>query len=409
MATTTVNSDMVRSAISQVFGILDSLQAHLDIEQGAKPSQFIGAPQENSQNSVNSGSAMDKNIYTQKCKALDELSHKYAAKCKDYDQLLLKYKQLQSRGQEKSTVWAGTKTSRQQVPGKVYTFEDFDELEKKMSPQYNGSRAKRTNAGMLVSPTRAGPGVTGQRSVASSITPTKRARKEPAGLRKLNLLSSPPLFGNNNIFGAPTVVREHQMTSPVQPRTTASRAQTEAALAATGVKYSSQETRLDFSDMDIPNEAVVELCPATDDEEDGRIAADEMDDANRWQEVIEQPEQGHEKKTEAWVSEVRSERLQRILDAIGDCEECRAFYSMPGLALPKRDPSTLCIHRKNKGKTPISLSTPASAPEKAHRAGTNMHAPKSEQRPSTPEHFWDIDYFPAIRTAGPEVLRKSKG
>ncbi|KAJ2082256.1 hypothetical protein H4R24_001702 [Coemansia sp. RSA 988] len=398
MATTAVSSDMVRSAISQVFGILD----------GAKVSQFKGAAQENSQESVNGSSgAMDRSIYTQKCKALDELSHKYTAKCKEYDQLLSKYKQLQSRGQESSTVWAGTKTSRQQTPSKVYTFEDFDELEKKMSPQYSGGRAKRTNAGVLVSPTRAGPAVTGQRTAASSITPTKRARKEPNGFRKLNLLSSPPLFANNGAFGAPTANREHQMTSPVLPMTSEPRAL--AAVAATGVKYSSQETRLDFSDMDIPTDAVVELCPATDDEEDGKANMDVMDNADRWQELVEQPEQEHQKSTETWVSSVRSEMLQRILEAIGDCEECRAFYSMPGLALPKRDPSTLCIHRKNKGKTPIPLSTPASAPEKAHASGTSIQAPRSEQRPSTPEHFWDIDYFPAIRTAGPEVLRKNKG
>ncbi|KAJ2798634.1 hypothetical protein H4R20_004751, partial [Coemansia guatemalensis] len=377
----------------------------------AKLSQFKGAAQENSQDSVNGGggnSAMDRSRYTLKCKALDELTHKYAAKCKEYDQLLSKYKQLQSRGQEQSTVWAGTKTARQQVPGKVYTFDDFDELEKKMSPQYSGGRAKRTNTGLLVSPTRAGPAVTAQRTAASSITPTKRARKEPSGFRKLNLLSSPPLFANNGAFGAPTVTREHQMASPIPPRTIAPRAPTEAAAAA-GVKYSSQETRLDFSDMDIPNDAVVELCPATDDEEDGKVDMDDMSDADRWQGIIEQPEQGHQKSTEAWVAGVRGERLQRILDAIGDCEECRAFYSMPGLALPRRDPSTLCIHKKSKGKTPIPLTTPASAPEKAHLSESSMQAPKSEQRPSTPEHFWDIDYFPAIRTAGPEVLRKSKG
>ncbi|KAJ2795468.1 hypothetical protein H4R21_005098, partial [Coemansia helicoidea] len=200
--------------------------------------------------------------------------------------------------------------------------------------------------------------------------------------------------------------------SPLAPRTTrvapvantAAPAATTAAPArapkdlAAGVKYSSQETQLDFSEADLRSEIGVELCPATDDEDDD----DDDEGAAARRREAEQAAQA--------LAQARAAELRRILDAVGGCAECRAFYTTPGLALPKRDASTLCKHRRASGKGAGKACTPSPAPATpaARAAGSTAARPSSERRPSTPENFWDIDYFPAIRTAGPEVLRKSK-
>ncbi|KAJ1721466.1 hypothetical protein LPJ61_006037, partial [Coemansia biformis] len=328
-------------------------------------------------------STVDMHWYTTKCRALDDLAQKYAAKCREYDLLLARYKQLQSKPQDQRAAQPTSMTARQNGPGKIYTFDDFDEMERRMCPQYSGGRAKRTYAGLLVSPGRVGPAPAPAPAVArpsvENVTPTKRARKGPSGIGKLNLLSSPPL-ASSRVFGPGA-------TSPPVSRaaTTAATAATVATATvrkdlAVGTKYSSQETQLDFSEADLPSDIGVELCPATDDEGDrgGTQAARE-----------------------------RSVELQRILDAVGDCAECRAFYSTPGLVLPKRDPSLLCMHRSSRAKGKVNMVLAPATPTAGAGAGASAPpAPRSEQRPGTPENFWDIDYFPAIRTAGPEVLRK---
>ncbi|KAJ2846433.1 hypothetical protein GGI22_006249 [Coemansia erecta] len=141
-----------------------------------------------------------------------------------------------------------------------------------------------------------------------------------------------------------------------------------------------------------------------------------------WRVAVEQEVVEGNKKVEDWVNKTREyvgssvaaskkvcsngvqmdASLQRILDAVSDCDECKAFYSVPGLVLPKRDPHTLCAH-KSRSRNSKDKDGSAQASRRA------LEAPRSEQkRPTTPEHFWDIDYFPPIRTGGPELLRKSK-
>ncbi|KAJ2340033.1 hypothetical protein GGF43_006501, partial [Coemansia sp. RSA 2618] len=318
---------------------------------------------------------------------------KYSSKCKEYDQLLGRYLQLQGRKQEQrapSLTSLASLTARQNQPAKVYTFEDFDELEKKMCPQGSGGRGKRTSGGVLVSPARDGPsGMVQHRSGTAfdNITPTKRARKDPLATRKPNLLSSPPppLLFKDSKPSRPKRVDKRTFHAAAEPRLHGD--------AVAGVKCSSQETRLDSSDPCFPSEGVIELCPATDDEDSGHEGGN-INSRDRWRDILDQiddvpqeqanpqnksgmqesgattsarpngrPKMKPTSKSSTKPNDQRSVDLQRILDAIGDCQPCRTFYSMPGLALPKRDPTTLCMH-KGKGKTP------SSAPEAAQAQAT---------------------------------------
>ncbi|KAJ2448820.1 hypothetical protein EV183_005238 [Coemansia sp. RSA 2336] len=336
--------------------------------------------------------------YAEKCNELNDMTNKYSSKCQEYDQLLAKYKQLQEdrnispQPADKRTT-ALTSLSSRQAAAKAYTFEDFDELEKKMRPPGSGSRGKRAHGGILVSPIRNGAWAGNQgpaAMAADTTTPTKRARKEP--FARHNLLSSPPPlhFKGSRRLG----VQRNEGRRLFNPQATAA-----------GTKCSSQETHMDSSDMGMPDN-VVELCPASDDGcSSPRGSLDDTSDS--WRDILDgidvpketRAQQIEHPKQQNTLPE-RTARLQRILDAIGDCEPCREFYSTPGLALPARDPTTLCMH---KGKAV------SSAPELKTPQRTNQpSASRSERRPSTPEHFWDIDYFPAIRTVGPEIKRKSK-
>ncbi|KAJ2476342.1 hypothetical protein IWW56_004974 [Coemansia sp. RSA 2131] len=406
MAMATINAETVRSTIGHVLGILGDLQARLDNDEEAELSQRVNSVLVSpSALPVQSSDMVDARWYAAKCKELDDMAHRYSSKCKAYDQLLTRFQQLQGK-QPEQTPSLTSLTARQNGSTKTYTFDDFDELEKKMCMPGSGTRGKRTNCNALVSPVRGDAfGVVRHRSGAAldNVTPTKRARKEPLGVRKPNLLSSPPppplTFrgtkthrlnqADKRTFHNPTV--EQRLRSE----------------AVSGVKCSSQETRLDSSELGIPSENIIELCPATDDEHSD--CEDKANGRDQWREIldhIDAPQNQTKRSPSTDVatkpSSQRSMDLQRILDAIGDCQPCRTFYSMPGLALPKRDPHLLCMHKK-KGKCISSAPEPVQTP-----ARNAPPAARSERRPSTPEHFWDIDYFPAIRTAGPEVLRKSR-
>ncbi|KAJ2844880.1 hypothetical protein IWW36_005011, partial [Coemansia brasiliensis] len=357
--------------------------------------------------------------YAEKCKELEDMANRYSNKCQEYDRLLVRYKQLQEHRKpspqpaDKRTANLTSLSSRQGPPAKIYTFEDFDELEKKMRPPGSANRGKRSHGGILVSPTRNGTHAAGSQqaaafamSAADTTTPTKKARKEALGTGRHSLLSSPPPL---HFKGSRTFVQRNEgqrlLFSP------------EAAIAAGGVKCSSQETHLDSSDMCMPEDSVVELCPASDDG-CSSPSDSQADTRDSWREMLDRiddvPKEKHVQQTKSLPKQKQlnqlnkptehSVRLQRILEAIGDCEPCRAFYSTPGLALPTRDPTTLCTHRKDKGKAGSSAPELKQTPRQTNRPSTS----KSERRPSTPEHFWDIDYFPAIRTAGPEIMRKSR-
>ncbi|KAJ2685622.1 hypothetical protein H4R19_006785, partial [Coemansia spiralis] len=314
----------------------------------------------------------DMQWYASKCRAMDELTLKYATKCREYDQLLVRYRQLQNQQQEQEqrAVRPTSLTSRQRVPGKVATFDDFDEMERRMCPQYSGGRAKRPHAALAA----AGP-------PAHIVTPSKRPRKAPSGIGKLHLLSSPPLAPGRTFGSGSAVQRRLNAMSPPAVQTagiaavadTAAPAAAAAATAAMAAvkqraaapKYSSQETQLDFSEADLRSDIGVELCPATDDEDEESAEA-RRQEAER-------------------VARVRAAELQQILEAIGDCAECRAFYTAPGLALPKRDATTLCKHR-SKGKGRARTPSPGPVTPATGVAGRTVARPSSEQqqrRPST--------------------------
>ncbi|KAJ2281271.1 hypothetical protein GGH19_004922 [Coemansia sp. RSA 1807] len=402
MTMATINAEAVRSTIGHVLGILGDLQARLDNDEETELSQRV--------NSVLVGplalpaktnDTVDARWYAEKCKELDDMEHKYTSKCKAYDQLLIRFQQVQGKQPEQTPLLTSL-TARQNV-SKMYTFDDFDELEKKMCVPGSGTRGKRTNCDVLVSPARDAPGVVQHRAGAAldNVTPTKRARKEPTNVRKPNLLSSPPpppLTFRGTKTHRLNHANKRTFHDPAEQRLRNE--------AAAGVKCSSQETRMDSSELGMPSENIIELCPATDDEHSD---CDKSNGRDQWREILDQMDVPRNQTKRSppidsatKPSSQRSVDLQRILDAIGDCQPCRTFYSMPGLALPKRDPLTLCMHKK-KGQSVCS------APELVQTPVRNVApAARSERRPSTPEHFWDIDYFPAIRTAGPEVLRKSR-
>ncbi|KAJ1834248.1 hypothetical protein LPJ63_002093 [Coemansia sp. RSA 2711] len=413
MTTIERNSDTIRTAITQVLGILGDLQTRLDAEQEAELSQKVNSVVVSPRvTRSGGGSTADMYWYTEKCRELDEMAHRYSSKCREYDHLMARYRQLVSRqhGQRAAslTSMAG-KYNASAIPG---AFDGFDEPAK-ACPQGSGGRGKRSSGGLLISPARGGPSGAGQRAgliaASDSTTPTKRARKESRTANKPSLFSSPPplQFRTSN---APAPRNSGARQRVFNPDAEAK------ALGAAGIKCSSQETRLDSSDSGMPSDNVIELCPATDDEDSGPDGA-KIDANDDWREVLDRLDdvprekagtadnaRANRRPDDAGPDGQRGAHLQRILEAIGDCEPCRTFYSMPGLALPKRDPSTLCMHRKGKGKGKAPSSAPE--PEKTPASGRAPPVAQSERRPSTPEHFWDIDYFPAIRTAGPEVLRK---
>ncbi|KAJ2327328.1 hypothetical protein IWW51_001810, partial [Coemansia sp. RSA 2702] len=273
MTTIERNSDTIRTAITQVLGILGDLQTRLDAEQ-AYIIAWIEAELSQKVNSVvvsprvtrsGGGSTADMYWYTEKCRELDEMAHRYSSKCREYDHLMARYRQLVSRqhGQRAAslTSMAG-KYNASAIPG---AFDGFDEPAK-ACPQGSGGRGKRRQRAGLI-------------AASDSTTPTKRARKESRTANKPSLFSSPPplQFRTSNAPAPRNCGARQRVFNP----------DAEAkALGAAGIKCSSQETRLDSSDSGMPSDNVIELCPATDDEDSGPDGA-KIDANDDWREVLD--------------------------------------------------------------------------------------------------------------------------
>ncbi|KAJ1800992.1 hypothetical protein LPJ59_000649 [Coemansia sp. RSA 2399] len=371
---------------------------------------------------------VDMCVYMAKCNDFEQLKAQYVAKCRDYDQLSERHKSLEASSLRPDTAVRKQNTAKQQVlPVRLQTFEDFEAVEESMMAPGSGSRGRRIIAAisppnvMRIQGDLAGMKHRGSGSI--DVTPTKRARKaaDTAGNALPRLLSSPlngpcrPLLYNKQ--------REWRKAGSKEEKRASTKPATKPRQQPSGKQplvLSSQETQLDFSDLVLPTEPAEQLCPPSDqectnDNKKDRRGRDEM-----WRAAVEQEVVEGNKKVEDWVKKTREyvgsskaeskkassnnvqtdDGLQRILDAVSDCDECKAFYSVPGLVLPKRDPHTLCAHRSR------SRNSKDGSAQASRRA---LEAPRSEQkRPTTPDHFWDIDYFPPIRTGGPELLRKSK-
>ncbi|KAJ1999819.1 hypothetical protein GGI04_004411 [Coemansia thaxteri] len=368
MASSVVSADTVRIAIDQVFDILGSLQKKVEPRQDNATVQSSRPHREKPRLVLQTSTpTVDIHQYRTKCSELDELASRYRSKCQEYDRLLSRYTQLSSSAQELSRKSATGARCKDELPS---------------------------------------------------------ASKDP--FIELNALE-------HTMLGLPTGNSTSDAASAKTSAAVATRVAVERAQIP--ALHSSQETQLDFSDPPVPVEDSALLCPGTNPSEA------EADGANSaWQFMLKTPDKhcsGQERAAAAAESQrvcaQQSPELQRILDAVGDCEPCRSFYSVPGLVLPKRDPSTLCQHRgRGKGKAadwralagkdatanPASSSMPvasaATAPRPARGPFTSDHdavrqAPKSERRrPTTPDHFWDIDYFPPIKTLGLGNLRKER-
>ncbi|KAJ1667227.1 hypothetical protein IW140_001681 [Coemansia sp. RSA 1813] len=423
---------MVRTAIEQMSAILGDLQIRLGRTTDTDEYQC------GQDTGVDKQQVVDMHIYMEKCHEFEQLKAQYVAKCRDYEQLSDKHRNLKAsntRPPEVVTSKQSTAVRQPVLPMRLQTFEDFEAVEESMMAPGSGSRGRRSIA---VSPPNAlrmqgdMAGMKHRTAATTDVTPTKRARKaaNPPGDALPRLLSSPlsgpcrPLLHKKQCEwkrAGSKEERKHSTKPTVKPRPLQSGKQP--------VLLSSQETQLDFSDLVLPTglaESVEQLCPPSDQEcNNNNIGSignstrkieerDEMWRAAVKQEVIE-----GNKKVEDWVEKTREfvgsakdkpkvargdstqndKDLQRILEAVSDCEECKAFYSVPGLVLPKRDPNSLCVHRSRARKSK----------DGSVRNSRALEAPRSEQkRPTTPDHFWDIDYFPPIRTGGPEMLRKNK-
>ncbi|KAJ1940116.1 hypothetical protein GGF37_004114 [Kickxella alabastrina] len=269
----------------------------------------------------------------------------------------------------------------------------------------------------------------GRRNTRSPLEPRALPTTSPLALRPLTATSPVlPLSAKFMKPSRPVDLRSSKAKSPVLQLPMVRQPQQPRLLRAAA---SSQETHMDSSDQI--------LCPETDDEGDmmpsveevlhpAAVAADAPPAAatatkrisdegeDSWRKVLDRDpwagQVGGEKKitfqgsshpeprapVDAGLEGNREHRQlrQRILQAVGDCAQCKGFYSMPGLVLPKRDPSSLCMHKdKRSGGGNGVLAGPATAPPRGEHA-----------RAGTPEHYWDIEYFPEIRVAGPEQLRK---
>ncbi|KAJ2792899.1 hypothetical protein GGI18_000022 [Coemansia linderi] len=382
-----------------------------------------------------SNPVVDLQQYRAKCNELEELASRFRAKCLDYDRLSSRYDQLRS-GLNEQRMQQLKKTSSAAAlarkPGTPLTNRDpFIELNApeqttKGIPARHGP--KRTSPTEQVSPDNARVGS----GAVEGTTPTKRPRHSTLTTSLPGILSSP--------------LTSHKPHFPLNPR-----------------KRSSQETRLDFSDPPyMPEDEGVLLCLGTHPEEGESEHRDEdAADDSAWQLMLQTPtrperqypefprdssdsDSGGRKSESGSVCAQPSPDLQRILDAVGDCELCRSFYSVPGLVLPKRDPTTLCQHasgsRKSRGKAAadwgarnacndgamphegmaapplrhyrdatMSAPRPERSSTSSCQPGPVRQPPKSEQRrPTTPDHFWDIDYFPPINALGVDTFRRNK-
>ncbi|KAJ2730387.1 hypothetical protein IW152_005288 [Coemansia sp. BCRC 34962] len=404
MTSSVISADTVRLAISEMFGILDGLQKKVD--QRRDTTATTAAPGSRLHREMprlvlqTSNPTVDIQQYRAKCNELEELASRFRAKCLDYDRLSSRYNQLrfglhEQRRQQQLKKTSGAAALACKPGASPLTnrdpFIEFDAPEQTTKGIPVGHGSKRTSSSAQVSPDNA---------------------------------------------RAPTL--------PI-------------------VLQSSQETRLDFSDPPyMPEDEGELLCLGTHPEESESEHRDEdAADSNAWQFMLQTPtrpeqqypefprdssdsDSGGRGKEDGSVCAQRSPDLQRILDAVADCKLCRSFYSVPGLVLPKRDPATLCQHasgsRKGRGKAAADRGARhlgnddavprdgASAPPLRHYRDATMSAPrpersltsscqsgpirqppKSEQRrPTTPDHFWDIDYFPPINALGIETFRRNK-
>ncbi|KAJ2579183.1 hypothetical protein GGH95_003234, partial [Coemansia sp. RSA 1836] len=425
--------------------------------------------------------------YRAKCSELEELTCKFRTKCLEYDRLSTRYNQLHTRLQEQQQQQqqqqqqkkggAGMMAHRQGATSLASRdpFIELNALEQTTMGVPAGYGTKRTSPSAQVSPDSALAGSAATRGAAEGTTPTKRPRRGTLSSGLPALLSSPltthkPLLSYNprrrgnasSTTGRPAL--KAPMSSP--PFAALSSKVSGAAPSAptaprvpptTIAILSSQETRMDFSDPPyMPEDDGDLLCLGTHPEEgESECRAEGAAGGDVWPFILQTPAKSEQyrewpsdtssgEKENGSVCAQRSPDLQRILDAVGDCEPCRSFYSVPGLVLPTRDPSTLCQHasggsRKSKGKAAATdwgamragkaavddgpsapqlrhSSAVMSAPRPARGPTASSHPPEAlshppnggQRRPTTPDHFWDIDYFPPIKTLGVETFRKDK-
>ncbi|KAJ2697255.1 hypothetical protein FB645_005970 [Coemansia sp. IMI 203386] len=371
-----IGADTVRQALEQVFSILAPLQSQLE----------SNSLKTREQEHTGKTAVVGMQWYAEKCNELDEMTRKYRAKCREYELLQTKYNRLQSRrpeqaGKQGRQLGTAAHTGTHSVGAvRVATFDDIDELEERMKAP-GSSRAKRTSAGLLVSPMREVSRTGAAKTIVEDTTPTKRVKQN--------------MFDDDihDLFSSTSGVTK----KPVGLKT--SKQPTAVAKMPLVLVHSSQETQLDFSDPCFANEHAVKLCPDSDEE-----SADDDRDKVVWTSPARQPSKPAFRLMEQGIESSGSDRdrdaRRRLLDASGICDECKRFYSVPDLALPKTDLSLLCAHnRSGKGK----------ARDSNQGANSRRPTPKSERRlQSTPDNFWDVGFFPDIKTAGPELLRKKR-
>ncbi|KAJ2654624.1 hypothetical protein IWW48_005988 [Coemansia sp. RSA 1200] len=375
-------------------------------------------------------------LYTEKCHEYERLKSQYTTKCRDYEQLSDKYMQLNRTVSTRPEAMGGKHNAAKQMaqPVRLQTFEDFEAVEESMMAPGSGSRGRRRG---VISPSNIAcmrsdmAGAKHSRAPGTmDETPTKRARGAGGAGDALPRLLSSPL----NSICRPLVQRkQREWRKPASPKADAKEeakcvtvpADKQPLPPRSGKQpalLSSQETQLDFSDLVLPigEPELAELCPQSDHENNSSNRSQRGEEQEMWRAAVKQDVIEGNKKVEDWVEKTReyagcseaklkaakhdtaqqnSDHLQQILAAVDDCEQCRTFYSVPGLVLPNRNPHSLCAHRSRTKKSR----------DGGARGSKDSAGPRSEQkRPTTPEHFWDIDYFPPIRTGGPEILRKSK-
>ncbi|KAJ2056869.1 hypothetical protein GGI17_005960 [Coemansia sp. S146] len=467
-----------------MYGILDSLQKEAghrrDVTTTTTTTHGSRSHREMPRLVLQTSSpTVDIHQYRAKCNELEEVTNKLRAKCQEYDRLSSRYNQLNSSLQEqrkqqqqqpKNNSGATTLVHKQGASSLTSRdpFIEFNALEQTTRGIPAGHGSKRTSPSAQVSPDNARTGS----GAAEGTTPTKRPRCNTLSTGLPGLLSSPltshkPLLSYNprrrgqvSTTGGRAALKGPMSSPPPFARTSgrvtgaapSSSAAAARAPAAPIILQSSQETRLDFSDPPyMPDDDGELLCLGTHPEEgegesehrdEGAVGGGEdalqlilqtparpMQQYPEWPREASDSDSGDRGKENGSVCAQPSPDLQRILDAVGDCEPCRSFYSVPGLVLPRRDPSTLCRHasgsRRSKGKAagvscdgpsaPLlhhyrdSMSAPRPERGSTSRPEPTRQPPRSEQRrPTTPDHFWDIDYFPPINALGVDTFRRDK-
>ncbi|KAJ1935074.1 hypothetical protein FBU59_005500 [Linderina macrospora] len=293
---------------------------------------------------------MEVEKYEEKCREHELMAKLYKSKCHAFNELEAKYNRLLERRKTVDVVPSLDVSDNNQSTSKV------------PPPQSEPAAVKRP---------------------ADHTTPTKRRRTETTmnNLRSL-LSSSPPMF---------------QPMSHVSEGLRRRRKARVGAAKLAPVADSSQTTQMDESDVELlQREKSIVLCPPSDEEPD---------------------------KPEVRVSSPphmvlpKSSGVDGNVKLEGGCAICREFYSGPGVVMTKGDLGKRCTHGNSKNKVsprlpgrPSRAAPLALMPIGAQNKG-RIVAPQSRPkggRQTTPDNFWDIDYFPPIRTGGPEALRKQK-